>query len=58
MTKIHSHILGGAVVLSGIFASELAQAQDAPAVPPPAAPAPVAAEAPPPPPPAPPPMVA
>ncbi len=46
MTKIHSHILGGAVVLSGLFASELAQAQDAPA-----APAPPAAEAPPAPPP-------
>lgn len=45
MTKIHSHILGGAVVLSGLFASELAQAQDAPAAPAPAAP-PVA-EAPP-----------
>jgi hypothetical protein len=52
MTKIHSHILGGAVVLSGLFASELAQAQDAPA-PPPAAPP--AAEAPPPAPPEPPP---
>jgi hypothetical protein len=59
MTKIHSHILGGAVVLSGIFASELAQAQDAPAAPPPAAPAPIpAAEAPPPPPPPPPAPVA
>ena len=46
MTKIHSHILGGAVVLSGLFASELAQAQDAPAAPAPAAPP--AAEAPPP----------
>jgi hypothetical protein len=46
MTKIHSHILGGAVVLSGLFASELAQAQDAPAAPAPAAPPP-AAEAPP-----------
>jgi hypothetical protein len=45
MTKIHSHILGGAVVLSGLFASELAQAQDAPAAPAPAAPP--AAEAPP-----------
>ncbi len=52
MTKIHSHILGGAVVLSGLFASELAQAQDAPAAPAPAAP-PVA-EAPPPAPPPPP----
>jgi len=54
MTKIHSHILGGAVVLSGLFASELAQAQDAPVAPAPAAPP--AAEAPPPPapPPAPP----
>src|SRR3954468_10880134 len=58
MTKIHSHILGGAVVLSGLFASELAQAQDAPAAPAPAAPP--AAEAPPPaaPPPAMPPMAA
>lgn len=46
MTKIHSHILGGAVVLSGLFASELAQAQDAPAPPP----ADAAAEAPPAPP--------
>jgi hypothetical protein len=55
MTKIHSHILGGAVVLSGLFASELAQAQDAPAAPAPAAP-PAAAEAPPPAPPAPPPV--
>jgi len=45
MTKIHSHILGGAVVLSGLFASELAQAQDAPVAPAPAAPP--AAEAPP-----------
>jgi hypothetical protein len=52
MTKIHSHILGGAVVLSGLFASELAQAQDAPAAPAPAAPP--AAEAPPPAPPPPP----
>ncbi len=49
MTKIHSHMLGGAVVLSGLFASELAQAQDAPATPAPAAPP--AAEAPPPAPP-------
>src|SRR3954468_21332068 len=60
MTKIHSHILGGAVVLSGLFASELAQAQDAPAAPAPAAPP--AAEAPPmaapPPAPAPPPPMA
>lgn len=55
MTKIHSHILGGAVVLSGLFASELARAQDAPAAPAPAAP-PAAAEAPPPAPPAPPPV--
>jgi hypothetical protein len=54
MTKIHSHILGGAVVLSGLFASELAQAQDAPVAPAPAAPP--AAEAPPPAPPAPPPV--
>ncbi|HEX2874403.1 MAG TPA: hypothetical protein VHP33_24280 [Polyangiaceae bacterium] len=54
MTKIHSHILGGAVVLSGLFASELAQAQDAPAAPAPAAPP--AAEAPPPAPPPPPPV--
>jgi hypothetical protein len=38
MTKFHSHILGGAVVLSGLFASELAKAQDAPAAPAPAAP--------------------
>jgi hypothetical protein len=58
MTKIHSHILGGAVVLSGIFASELAQAQDAPAAPPPAAPAPPPAAEAPPPPPAPPPAPA
>jgi hypothetical protein len=49
MTKIHSHILGGAVVLSGLFASQLAQAQDAPA-PPPAAPPPAAEAAPAPPP--------
>jgi hypothetical protein len=55
MTKIHSHIMSGAVVLSGLFAAELAKAQDAPAAPAPAAPP--AAEAPPPapPPPAPPP---
>jgi hypothetical protein len=53
MTKIHSHILGGAVVLSGLLASELAQAQEAPPAPPPAAPP--AAEAPPPAPPPPPP---
>ena len=56
MTKIHSHILGGAVVLSGLFASELAQAQDAPAAPAPAAPP--AALAPPPAPPMPPPAAA
>jgi hypothetical protein len=58
MMKFPSHILGGSVVLSGLFASALAQAQDAPAAPPapPAAEAPVAAPAPPPPPaPAPPP---
>lgn len=47
MTKMHSHILGGAVVLSGLLASQLAQAQDAPAPAPAAPPAP-AAEAPPP----------
>jgi hypothetical protein len=43
--KFQSHILGGTVVLSGLFASTLAQAQDAPAAPP-AEPAPVAAPAP------------
>lgn len=58
MMKFHSHILGGTVVLSSLFASTLAIAQDAPA----AAPAaPPAAEAPPaaapPPPPAAPPVV-
>ena len=53
MTKIASHIMSGAVVLSGLFASELAKAQDAPAAPAPAAPP--AAEAPPPAPPPPPP---
>ncbi|HVY25187.1 MAG TPA: hypothetical protein VHB79_01495 [Polyangiaceae bacterium] len=42
MTKFHSHILGGAVVLSGLFASQLAKAQDAPAAPAPAAPPPAA----------------
>lgn len=51
MTKFHSHILGGAVVLSGLFASELAKAQDAPAAAAPAAPPAPAAEAPPPAPP-------
>jgi len=59
MTKFHSHIMSGAVVLSGLLASELASAQDAPVAPAPAAPP--AAEAPPPAPapapaPAPPPM--
>src|SRR5688572_6997444 len=51
MIKIHSHILGGAVVLSGVLVSQLAAAQDAPAAPAPApAPAapPAAAPAPPP----------
>jgi hypothetical protein len=46
MTKIHSHIAGGTVVLSSLFASGLALAQEAPAAPAPAAPP--AAEAPPP----------
>jgi hypothetical protein len=51
MMKFHSHILGGSVVLTGLFASALAQAQDAPAAPPPAAAeAPAPAPAPPPPP--------
>jgi hypothetical protein len=55
MMKFHSHILGGTVVLSGLFASTLAQAQDAPAAPPappPAAAAPAPVAAPPPPAPA------
>jgi hypothetical protein len=56
MMKFPSHILGGAVVLSGLFASTLAQAQDAPAAPPATPPAaPPAVEAPAPAPPAPPP---
>jgi hypothetical protein len=42
MIKIHSHILGGAVVLSGVLVPQLAAAQDAPAAPAPAAPAPAA----------------
>lgn len=46
MRKFHSHILGGTVVLSGLFASGLAQAQDAPAAPPAEAPAPEPAPAP------------
>ncbi|HKY34543.1 MAG TPA: hypothetical protein VJN18_01280 [Polyangiaceae bacterium] len=46
MNKIHSHILGGAVVLSGVLVSPLAAAQDAPAAPAPAAP-PAAEPAPP-----------
>ncbi len=51
MMKFHSHILGGSVVLSGLFASALAQAQDAPApAPAPAAEAPAPAPAPAPPP--------
>src|SRR5688572_16023654 len=50
MMKFQSHILGGTVVLSSLFASTLAQAQDAPAAPPaapPAAEAPAPAPAPP-----------
>lgn len=65
MTKMHSHFLGGAVVLSGLLVAELAAAQDAPATPAPAPAAPAAppaAEAappaPPPPPAAPPPAAA
>lgn len=49
MMKYPSHVLGGAVVLSGLFASTLAQAQDAPApAAPPAAEAPAPVAAPPP----------
>ncbi len=47
MMKIQSHILGGVVVVSGLFASQPAQAQDAPApAPAPAAPPAAAAPAP------------